>query len=147
MHHSKFPPGFAVHRCLPPAGPNAALQSVACKRLCSEAWALSTVLPQTPTHGTSRRLSIRLRETGKLHQRKNPIGLDGLRHAQLLADTHCRELWDLLVAWHGGPALGRRILPDRVFSHFPDKPTPVLTQVTQEIPPFHATAVCGTTLM
>jgi hypothetical protein len=73
--------------------------------------------------------------------------LDRPRHAQLLADTSCRELWNLLVARHRGPAMGRRVLPDRVFSPFPHEPTPVLTQVTQQVTPLHETAVWGTTLM
>ena len=73
--------------------------------------------------------------------------LDQYRHAKLFTDTGCSKLWNLLVARHRGPAIGRRVLPDRVFSPFPHEPTTMLTQVAQQVAPLHETVVWGTMLI
>jgi hypothetical protein len=75
------------------------------------------------------------------------MSLDRYRHAQLLTDTGCSKLWNLPVARYRSTAIGRRVLPNRVFSAFPHEPTTMLTQVAKQVTPLHETAVWGTTLI
>jgi hypothetical protein len=89
----------------------------------------------------------RLLQTRQPPQLKGAVYLDRCRHAKLLTDTGDRKLWNLPVTRYRSPAMGRRVLPDRVLCAFPYELTPMLTQMAQQVAPFHEAAVWGTTLI
>lgn len=72
------------------------------------------------------------------------------RNAKLLADTPCREIWDLLVTWQRGAAVRDRVLQAvqytayRMLSTFTHESAAMLAQVPQQITPFHGATLWGT---
>ena len=58
------------------------------------------------------------------------------------------EIGDLTMTGNGGTTMIGRIFPNGVFAAFPQQLATLLTQIQQEIPPFHAATACsGVTLM
>ena len=53
------------------------------------------------------------------------------------------EIGDLTMAGNGGTLMIGRIFPNGVFATFPQQLATLLTQVKQEIPPFHAATACS----